>query len=72
MIIDEDGAWTAAANLASDPAFAGTQHGMADSGTLCGLLESEVVVVRNPFYGTRAEDCRQCAIELQRLAAQGH
>ena len=70
VIIDEDGAWTAAAYLASDPACAGTQHGMADSGTLCGLSGEEVVVVRNPFYGTAAGDCESCADALRRLARQ--
>ncbi len=69
MIIDESGPWTAAAYLAGDPAFAGTQHGMGDTGTLCGLSESDVVIVRNPFWGTQPKDCEQCATELRQLAA---
>ncbi|MFZ2502752.1 MAG: hypothetical protein WAW88_08800 [Nocardioides sp.] len=69
MIIDEDGPWTAAAYLATDPEFAGTQHGMGETGTLCGLAEDEVAVVRNPFYGTQPMDCDECAGELRRLAA---
>lgn len=69
MIIDEDGPWTAAAYLASDPEFAGTQHGIGDADTLCGVPAAEVVVVRNPFYGDQPNDCPGCAIELRRLAA---
>lgn len=69
MIIEEDGPWTAAAYLATDPDFTETQHGMGESGTLCGLPEADVVVVRNPFYGKQANDCDSCAHELRRLAA---
>lgn len=46
------GAWAAACYLASDPSFEGTQHGVRDRGTLCGLPEDAVVIVRNPFFGT--------------------
>lgn len=71
MIIDEDGPWTAAAYLATDPNFVGTQHGVGDAGTLCGLAAAEVAIVRNPFYGARPKDCPECAVELRRLAATG-
>jgi hypothetical protein len=69
VIIDEDGPWTAAAYLVTDPDLAGAQHGMGKSGTLCGLPEVAVSVVRNPFYGTQPKDCDGCADELRRLAA---
>lgn len=70
MIIDEDGPWTAAAYLVDDPAFAGMQHGMGDSGTLCGIAESDIAVVRNPFWGTQPKDCVDCVLHLRRLAAE--
>jgi hypothetical protein len=68
IVIDDDGAWTAACYLLSDPQFEGTQHGVHGQGTLCGLPEDAVAIVRNPFYGTRSGDCHECATRLQDLA----
>lgn len=58
MIIGEDGPWTTAAYLATDPQFAGTPHGMGEAGTLCGLPEGDVAVVRNPFVWDATEGLR--------------
>lgn len=68
IVIDDGGAWTAACYLASDPSFEGAQHGVRARGILCGLPEDAVVIVRNPFYGTGARDCRGCASRLAELA----
>jgi hypothetical protein len=72
MIIDEDGRWTAAAYLADDSTFTGTQHGVDEDGTLCGLQPHEIAVVRNPFYGRKPNDCPACAARLRALAADRH
>jgi hypothetical protein len=73
MIIDEDGPWTAAAYLADDTTFEGTQHGVDDdAGTLCGLQPDDIDIVRNPFYGDRPNDCPACATRLHTLAADQH
>jgi len=70
VIIDQDGPWTAAAYSADDPSFVGIQHGVADeSGSLCGLAEADIVVVRNAFYGDSIRDCAACAVRLTELAA---
>ena len=68
IVIDKDGPWTAACYLASDRSFEGTQHGVLDRGTLCGLPEEAVAIVRSPFWGTEARDCVVCATRLQELA----
>ncbi|MEV0291428.1 hypothetical protein AB0H36_45505 [Kribbella sp. NPDC050820] len=66
---DPDGPWTAAAYLAEDESFEGVQHGIGDSGgTLCGISEDEVAIVRRPFWGDGAGDCRTCAFRLAEAA----
>jgi len=70
MRIDEDGAWTTAAYLVDDVAFESTQHGMDRRATLCGIPESEVELVRSPFWGRGANDCPRCAARLAEFAAQ--
>jgi hypothetical protein len=68
IVLDEDGPWTAACYLRGDSDFTGTQHGVYEQGTLCGLAASVVDVVRNPFYGDGNRDCKDCAARLHELA----
>jgi hypothetical protein len=69
MLNDAEGPWTAAAYLVEDEAFEGVQHGVADSGgTLCGIAEDKVEIVRNPFWGRGARDCPTCAVRLSESA----
>jgi hypothetical protein len=68
IVNDPHGPWVAAAYLVDDPTFQGTQHGMEDTGTLCGLTGEQVAIVRNPFWGTKPNDCPDCAERLQMLA----
>jgi hypothetical protein len=71
IVIDEDGPWVAACYLNTDPTFIGTEHGLHQRGTLCGLPEDAIVVVRHPFYGTGNDACHECAQRLRELAGQG-
>jgi hypothetical protein len=68
IVTDDERPWTAAAYLRDDTAFAGEQHGVLGSGTLCGLPEESITVVRNPFFGTKHGDCAACAARLNELA----
>jgi hypothetical protein len=61
--------WNAAAYLVDDESFEGVQHGVDDSGgTLCGIPQDKFAIVRNPFWGQRAQDCPKCALHLVELA----
>lgn len=66
-MIDEDREWTAACFAVEDTAFNDVQHGIDGDATLCGIASSLMTIVRNPFYGNGARDCRSCARELSRL-----
>ncbi|HEY5515904.1 MAG TPA: hypothetical protein VIK12_06840, partial [Pengzhenrongella sp.] len=50
---------------------AATQHAVEPGGTLCGLPAEDIVVVRNPFWGDRPNDCEGCAARLRTLAEEG-
>jgi hypothetical protein len=66
---DPDGPWTAAAYLVEDESFEGIQHGIGESGgTLCGIRQDKIAIVRNPFWGRRDRDCPICALCLSELA----
>lgn len=68
-MVDEAGRpWIAAAYLVDDPSFIGTQHGVAEGGaSLCDIPADSLIVVRNPFWGHRDEDCPICAARLQEI-----
>jgi hypothetical protein len=55
--------------LVDDISCAGTQHGAADDGgSLCGIDPEQLTVVRNPFWGSDAADCSECAAALSAMA----
>jgi hypothetical protein len=69
ILNDPDGPWTAAAYLVEDESFEGVQHGVDDSGgTLCGIPQNMIALMRNPFWGQHAQDCPACALRLAKLA----
>lgn len=71
ILNDPTGPWTAAAYLVEDQSFEGVQHGVDNTdGTLCGIPQDKITIVRNPFRGRADHDCPTCARRLSELTTR--